>query len=526
MTIAQRMDRQAHLRRLKEAPEFWDLIVIGGGATGLGTALEAVARGYRTLLLEQHDFAKATSSRSTKLVHGGVRYLQQGNVSLVMEALKERGRLLENAPHIAHNLPFIVPVYDWWEGPFYGVGMKLYDLLAGKLGLGPSKVLSREQTLAMVPNVEPKGLRNGVIYYDGQFDDARLAVSLALTIADRGGVPLNYVQVTELKKRDGLIRGVRARDTETGETLDLDARVVVNATGIFSDEIRRMDDPAEERLMAPSQGVHLVLDGSFLSGESAIMVPKTADGRVLFAVPWHGRTIVGTTDTEIADTPLEPKAREEEIEFLLEHAAIYLARDPSRSDVLSVYCGVRPLVRAPGDQGTAALARDHVLMIAKSNLVTIIGGKWTTYRKMAEDTVDAAALVAGLEERPSSTVKLRLHGWLRHPATSDGLLGLYGSDEPAVRRVMAEQAGWDRPLHPNLPYYVGEVAWGTRHEMARTVEDVLARRTRALLLDARASVEVAPDVAAIMAKELGRGSEWQRAQVEAYRELAESYILR
>ena len=525
MTIAQRMDRQAYLARLKEAPEFWDVIVIGGGDTGLGTALEAVARGYSTLLLEQHDFAKATSSRSTKLVHGGVRYLQQGNVSLVMEALKERGRLLENAPHIAHNLPFVVPVYDWWEGPFYGVGMKLYDLLAGKLGLGPSKVLSREQTLAMVPNVEPKGLRNGVIYYDGQFDDARLAISLALTIADRGGVPLNYVKVTELKKREGLVCGVHARDMETGDAIELNARVVVNATGIFSDDIRQMDDPAEERLMAPSQGVHLVLDGSFLSGKSAIMVPKTADGRVLFAVPWHGRTIVGTTDTEITGAPLEPKAREEEIAFLLEHAAIYLARDPSRADVLSVYCGVRPLVRAPGDQGTAALARDHVLMIAKSNLVTIIGGKWTTYRKMAEDTVDAAALVAGLNERPSPTVKLHLHGWLKSQGASDGLLGLYGSDEPAVRRVMAEQPGWDQPLHPNLPYFKGEIAWGARREMARTVEDALARRTRALLLDARASVEVAPEVAAILGQELGQGAEWQREQVDAYRQLAEGYIL-
>ena len=519
------MDRNEFLARLKQAPEIWDVLVIGGGATGLGTALEAVARGYKTLLLEQHDFAKATSSRSTKLVHGGVRYLQQGNVSLVMEALKERGRLIKNAPHIAHDLPFVVPVYDWWEGPFYGVGMKLYDLLAGKLGLGPSKVLSREQTLAIIPNIEPKGLRNGVIYYDGQFDDARLAISLALTIADMGGVPLNYVKVTEFKKRGELICGVRARDMEAGEDLEFDARVVVNATGIFSDDIRQMDDPAEERLMAPSQGVHLVLDGSFLSGQSAIMVPKTADGRVLFAVPWHGRTIVGTTDTEIADTPLEPRAREEEIAFLLEHAAIYLARDPTRDDVLSVYCGVRPLVRTPGDKGTAALARDHVLMISKTNLVTITGGKWTTYRKMAEDTIDAAAVIAGLDEHPSSTARLRLHGWLKNPAETDGLLALYGSDAPAVRRTMAEQPGWKRPLHPRLPYFTGEVAWGVRREMARSVEDVLARRTRALLLDARASVEVAPVVASIMAKELGRSPGWEQEQVAAYRSLAESYIL-
>lgn len=523
--MAERMDRISLLNDIKREGPYWDVIVIGGGATGLGTALESVSRGYRTLLLEQSDFAKATSSRSTKLVHGGVRYLQQGNVSLVMEALKERGRLLQNAPHIAHNLPFVVPVYEWWDGPFYGVGMKLYDMLAGKLGLGPSKLLSREETLKRLPNVESKGLKSGVIYHDGQFDNSRLAVSLAQSIADGGGVPLNYVKVTSFKKRGKHITGVNARDMETGEDLEFDGRVVVNASGIFSDVTRQMDDPAEESLMAPSQGVHLVLDRSFLPGESAIMVPKTADGRVLFAVPWHGRTIVGTTDTAVKDVSLEPRAQADEIQFLLEHAAIYLDRDPSREDVLSMYCGIRPLVRSPGDKGTAALARDHVLMISDSNLVSITGGKWTTYRKMAEDTVDAAALVAGLEEQPSRTKALRLHGWAKTPPETDGLLSLYGSDGPSVRRVMREKPGWDEPLHPNLPYFVGEVAWGARREMARTVEDVLARRTRSLLLNARASIEVAPKVAEILAAELGKDEAWQKAQVQEYEANARGYVL-
>ena len=525
MMKATTMNRDAHLRELRQAPERWDMIVIGGGATGLGTAVEAAARGYRTILLEQEDYAKGTSSRSTKLVHGGVRYLQQGNVSLVLEALKERGRLIRNAPHVVGNLPFVVPVYDWWEGPFYGVGMKMYDLLAGRLGIGPSRMLSREKTLTMIPNVEPKGLRGGVTYYDGQFDDARLAVCLAHTLADLGGVPLNHMQVTQLRKRSDVVCGVVARDTETGEEIELDGRVVINATGVYSDALRRLDDPQEEPMMAPSQGVHLVLDQSFLAGDSAIMVPKTADGRVLFAVPWHGRAVVGTTDTAIADTPLEPRAQEEEIAFLLEHAATYLARDPSRADVLSVYCGIRPLVKSGTDKGTAALSRDHVLLIPKSNLVTITGGKWTTYRKMAEDTVDAAALLAGLEERPSRTARLRLHGWVERPAREDGLLSLYGSDAPSVRRVLGEKPGWERPLHPNLPYFAGEVAWAARYEMARTVEDVLARRTRALLLDARASVAVAPDVASIMAGELGRTEDWQTEQVAAFQALAAGYIL-
>lgn len=525
MAGIEKMNRDGYLQQVKRDAEYWDMIVIGGGATGLGTALEAVARGYRTLLLEQHDFAKATSSRSTKLVHGGVRYLQQGNVSLVMEALKERGRLLQNAPHITHNLPFVVPVYEWWDGPFYGVGMKLYDMLAGKLGLGPSKILSREETLRRLPNVEAKGLKNGVIYYDGQFDDARLAINLAQTIADMGGIPLNYVKVTGFKKRGKHVTGVTVRDMETGEELEFDGRVVINATGIFSDMTRQMDDPGEESMMAPSQGVHLVLDRSFLPGDSAIMVPKTADGRVLFAVPWHGRVIVGTTDTAISEVSLEPRAQEEEIAFLLEHAAIYLDRDPSRADVLSIYCGIRPLVRSPGDKGTAALARDHVLMISDSNLVSITGGKWTTYRKMAEDTVDAAALVAGLEEQPSRTRALKLHGWVKTPPETDGLLSLYGSDGPRVRRVMKEREGWDRPLHPDLPYFAGEVAHAIRFEMARTVDDVLARRTRSLLLNAKAAAEVAPTVAAIMAAELGRDDVWQAEQVRAFVAEARGYML-
>ena len=525
MTEGAAMDRDALLDRLRRAPEFWDMIVIGGGATGLGAALEGASRGYRVLLLEQQDFAKGTSSRSTKLVHGGVRYLQQGNVSLVMEVLRERGRLLANAPHVAGNLQFILPVYDWWDGPFYGVGMKLYDLLAGRLGLGPSRMLSRDQTLAMLPNVETQGLRGGVVYFDGQFDDARLALNLAQTIIETGGIALNYLGAVALKKRGGMVTGVRARDAETGEEFEFDARAVINATGIFSDEIRELDDPSEAPMMALSQGTHLVLDRAFLPGDSAILVPKTADGRVLFGVPWHGRVIVGTTDAEVGTATLEPRARAEEVDFLLGHAADYLARDPTREDVLSVYSGIRPLVRASGDKGTAALARDHVLTISRSNLVTITGGKWTTYRKMGEDAVDAAALVAGLEERPSRTAGMRLHGWLKVPVETEGLLSLYGSDGPAVRRTISGRPGWDAPLHPRLPYFLGEVAWAARREMARTVEDVLARRTRALLLDARASAEAAPAVADILAEELGRDAAWRQAQIAAYRALADGYVL-
>jgi len=502
------------------------VLVVGGGATGLGTAVEAASRGYRTLLLERSDFAKGTSSRSTKLIHGGVRYLQQGNVALVLEALRERGLLMRNAPHLVRNLSFVVPAYDWWEGPFYGVGLRFYDMLAGRLGLGPSRRLSRAETLARIPTLEPEGLRGGIVYQDGQFDDARLAISLARTLDALGGVPVNYMEVVGLLKSGGLVRGVRAWDVERRAEVEIRARAVVNATGVFADGLRRMDDPASPRLLAPSQGIHLVLDRSFLPGNDAILVPHTADGRVLFAVPWHGRTVVGTTDTAVPEPSAEPRPLAREIEFLLTHAARYLTRDPAPEDVLSCFAGLRPLVRAlrSNRQSTAALSRDHTLAVAPSGLVTITGGKWTTYRKMGQDTVDRAARVAGLPDRPSVTESLRLHGWTETvPPASAGTD--YGADTSAVDLLAEEKPGWGEPLHPRLPYRVGEVVWAARHEMARTVEDVLARRTRALFLDARACLDAAPGVARLLAAELGRREGWVRAQVETFEAVARGYLL-
>jgi len=517
------MRRDELLQRLEDEP-LWDMIVIGGGATGLGTALEAASRGYRTLLLEQSDFAKGTSSRSTKLIHGWVRYLQQGNLSLVLEALRERGLLIRNAPHLLHNLSFVVPLYDWWEGPFYGVGIKLYDLLAGKLGLGPSRLLSREETLCHIPTVEPNGLRGGVIYHDAQFDDARLAISLALTLTDLGGVGLNYLPVSGIIMEGGLVAGVEARDAESGREYRIRGRVVVNATGPFVDNVRRMIDPDAKELITPSQGVHLVLEGSFLSGDSAIMVPHTDDGRVLFAVPWHGRTIVGTTDTPVATATLDPRPLPGEIAFLLTHAARYLTRHPAPADVLSVFAGIRPLVRSDGSHDTASLSRDHTLLVDGSGLVTIAGGKWTTYRKMGEDTVTAAAQVAGLEERSSVTASLHLHGWQEGGDAKDPRQ-VYGSDAVALEQLLEEKPDWRAPLHPALPYCRGEVVWAVRNEWARTVEDVLARRTRALQLDARASIAAAPVVAELMACELGKDQAWPETQVAGFYELARGYLL-
>lgn len=518
------MNRNYSLQQLREPSKVWDVIVIGGGATGLGSAVEAASRGYTTLLLEQHDFAKGTSSRSTKLVHGGVRYLQQGNVSLVLEALRERGLLMRNAPHLVHDLSFVVPSYEWWEGPFYGVGMKVYDALAGRLGIGRSHRFSREETLQRIPTLEPEGLRGGIIYHDGQFDDARLAIHLARTLDDLGGTPVNYMKVTGLLKTAGVISGVRTIDVENADEFEIRGRVVINATGVFSDDVVKMDDPTASGTVAPSQGVHLVLDKEFLPGNTAIMVPHTDDGRVLFAVPWHSRVIVGTTDTPVEKPSIEPRALAEEVEFILHHASRYLTKDPKPRDVLSVFAGLRPLIK-PGDgRGTAAISRDHHLFVSASGLVTITGGKWTTYRKMGEDTIDHAALVGGLEERESKTKALRVHGWFENADPQDPL-SVHGADASSIREMMNANPELRRRLHDRLPYTRAEVIWSVRHEMARTIEDVLARRTRALFLDARASIEAAGLVAELMAEELGGDANWRSAQLAEYRSLAGGYLL-
>jgi glycerol-3-phosphate dehydrogenase len=517
------MHRVEQLARLATAGGTFDFIIVGGGATGLGAAVDAASRGHRVALVERADFAQGTSSRSTKLVHGGVRYLRQGNISLVLEALRERGRLTQNAPHLVRDLAFVIPNYNWWEGPFYGVGMKVYDQLAGRLGLAPSRVLDRAETLARIPTIETEGLTGGVVYHDGQFDDARLAVNLARTAADLGAVVLNYVEVTGLRKSKAAVTGVTVRDALTGETFEVWGRCVINATGVFVDELRRHDEPAAAPLVTVSQGIHVVLPKKFLPGDAAIMVPKTADGRVLFAVPWHDRVVVGTTDTPLPRAVTEPRALDEERTFVMEHARRYLAEDPADADVLSIFAGLRPLVKAGGGGGTAALSRDHTIVVGESGLVTITGGKWTTYRKMAEDVIDHAEMVAGVENRRCQTETLQVHGWTREVIPEPHLRG-YGRDAARIRALAQADPLLDEPLHQRLPYQAAEVVWQARQEMAMTVEDVLARRMRALVLDARASIEAAPAVARLLALELDRDEAWERAQVEAYTRLARGYV--
>ncbi|MCG8306198.1 MAG: glycerol-3-phosphate dehydrogenase/oxidase [Cytophagales bacterium] len=519
------MDRNEMLNRLQKVNE-WDIIIIGGGASGLGTAVDAASRGFKTLLLEQNDFAKGTSSRSTKLVHGGVRYLQQGDISLVLEALRERGLMLQNAPHLVRNQSFIIPNYEWWGGPFYTIGLKMYDMMAGKLGLGPSKSLSLEETVKSIPTLVKDGLRGGVIYHDGQFDDARMAVSLAMTCADYGGAVLNYMEVKGLLKNDeNLVEGVEAWDIENRKSYRLKARSVINATGVWADRIMQLDDPDAKDMIRPSQGVHLVLDKSFLQSKHAIMIPHTSDGRVLFAVPWHHRVIVGTTDTLVDSAELEPRALEEEIEFILSTAGTYLNKIPTRKDVKSIFAGLRPLAAPQGDEkSTKEISRHHKVLISLSGLITLTGGKWTTYRKMGEDAVDKAILLAGLPERKSITENLMIHSYSQNVSLDDPK-SVYGTDIRMLENIVDEDPDNGGVLSEELQISKAQLILAVREEMARTVEDFLARRTRALFLDARESIKMCRPVAEIMAKELGFDHAWINDQVEQFTDLARGYLL-
>ena len=515
------MNRTKNLKKLKNHKKKWDIIIIGGGASGLGAAIDAASRGYKTLLLEKYDFAKGTSSRSTKLVHGGVRYLQNGDISLVIEALKERGIMRNNAPHLVRDLSFVIPSYDWWNSPFYGLGLKIYDLMAGKLGLGPSTILDLKETIALIPNVKQEDLRGGVIYHDGQFDDARMAVSMAQTAENHGATLLNYVGVTGLEKQNDLITGLTATDTLTNTDYQLKARVVINATGVFSDQILQLDQPESPAMIRPSQGVHLVLEKKFLKGPHAIMIPQTSDGRVLFAVPWHQHVVVGTTDTPIDTTTAEPIPLEEEIDFILANAAAYMTQKPKRSDVKSVFAGLRPLA-AQGDKNeTKEVSRHHKVMVSTAGLVSVIGGKWTTYRKMAEDTIDTAIPVGGLPERKCNTERMPIHGY-DFNSDWDNPLHVYGSD---IEKIIALNPNGNTSLSTTFHITENQIQWAVEQEMAVTLEDVLARRARGLFLDAKESLRIAPTVARLMAKFMNTNQQWETEQLKSFESLAQNYIL-
>ncbi len=504
----------------------WDIIIIGGGATGLGTALDASSRGFKTLLLEQSDFAKGTSSRSTKLVHGGVRYLAQGDISLVYQALRERGRLQVNAAHLVSKEEFIIPCFSWFSIVKYFAGLKMYDWLAGTYSFGRSKFLSRAEVQQKLPGLANKGLLGGIRYFDGKFDDARLAVNIAQTAMEQGGTLLNYVRVTDLiKDSKGKICGVEAEDTLNGTRHKLFSKAVINATGVFVDDILQMNKPDAEKLVRPSQGVHVVLDHAFLDSDSALMIPKTSDNRVLFAVPWHSRLLVGTTDTPIDSHSLEPRALEEEVEFILSTASQYFKRKVRKQDVLSVFAGLRPLA-APDKNDTNStkeISRDHKLIVSDSGLITITGGKWTTYRKMSEETIDTAIQTTNLEDRKCITKDLKIHSCTTE--RPEGHLSIYGTDKSYIEELASSNPEWQEKLHPSHPNIKAEVIWAMRNEMAYMVEDILARRMRVLFVDAQAAIDMCVPVAELMASENQKGAEWMENQIDTFKLMANQYLL-
>jgi glycerol-3-phosphate dehydrogenase len=519
------MNRVELINNLKsDQSKIWDIIVIGGGATGFGVALDGTTRGFKTLLLEQADFASGTSSRSTKLVHGGVRYLAKGDLLLVMEALHERGLMLKNAPHLTSNQEFIIPLYSFFDVIQYYAGLKFYDLLSGRLSLGKSYFINTAKVIDRLPNLKKEGLKGGIVYHDGQFDDARMIISIAGECVKRGATVLNYFRVTGLVKSEkGVITGVRAQELISGEEFTISARIVINATGVFADSVSKMDNPESEPSIRPSQGIHIVLDRSFLQSSSAIMIPKTDDGRVLFAIPWYNEVVVGTTDTPIDLISLEPKALEQEIEFVLRTAAAYLKRPPTREDVLSIFAGLRPLAANPSNPGaTKEVSRRHKITLSKSGLLSVVGGKWTTYRRMAEETIDRAMKAGFVEKRKCATSHLQLGN--TDLESNAGRLKIYGEGYPELKKIISEDPSSGIPIHARLPYTKAEIAWICMNEMPVNVEDVLARRTRSILLNARASADIAPEVASIMAETLGLDQQWQSSQIKAYNELIDRYL--
>lgn len=513
------------ISKLKVTPNTYDFIIIGGGATGIGIALEASARGYSVALLEKSDFTKSTSSKATKLVHGGVRYLAQGNIGLVREAVVERGLLLKNAPHITKTQSFVIPTHGLYDEILYTIGLTFYDLLAGRLSLGRSKRLSKSKTLERISLINPDKISAGVLYYDGQFDDSRLAVNTLQSAVELGAVVANYCAVEGLlKDANGKVTGVKVFDEEGKESFEIKGKQVVNATGVFADDVLQMDAPGSKKTIAPSQGVHLMLDKSFLPGDDAITIPKTDDGRVLFLVPWHNKVIVGTTDTPVKKESLEPIALEDEIGFILNTATRYLTKAPKRSDVLSVFAGLRPLA-APSEDGnkTKEISRSHKIFSSDSGLLTIVGGKWTTFRKMGEDLVDKAERNQQWKHIATKTKNLKIHGYKKDVDLNNPLY-FYGSDEEPLLKLSKEK-GWNATLSNSLGVIEGQVVWAVQNEMALNVEDFLARRTRCQLLDAKESVRMVPRVAEIMASELGKDSEWQTKQVADYKKVTSNYII-
>ena len=515
------MNRNLNIKKLSNKETHWDIIIIGGGASGLGAAVDSASRGFKTLLVEKNDFSKGTSSRSTKLVHGGVRYMQNGDISLVIEALKERGILKKNAPHLVKNMSFVIPSYNWWSNPFYGIGLKIYDMMAGKLGLGKSTILSKEETIKLIPNVKKKDLVGGIIYHDGQFDDSRMAISLAITAEKNGATLLNYFEVKNLTKTNNIIDGIIVKDKITNKIYKIKGKVVINATGVFSDKIMKMDYPQKKKMIKPSQGVHLVLDKKFLNSHHAILIPHTSDGRVLFAVPWNNYAILGTTDTPLNEIKDEPVPLKEEIKFILKNAQTFMKKKPSFKDIKSVFAGLRPLAAESNQKNTKEISRHHKISVSESGLLSILGGKWTTYRKIAEDAINTAISIGGFNERKCITENLQIHGYQENTNWKDPL-HVYGSDANFIKEIKMDKGNIS--LSEKFHITPNQIIWSLKNEMAIKLEDILARRTRCLFLDAKETIKVAPKVLRIMKIFLKKNIDWEKKEFSNFIEISKNYI--
>ena len=485
------MNRSSNIKLLNNNKKF-DFIVIGGGASGLGCALDVSSRGYSVVLLEKFDFCKGTSSRSTKLIHGGVRYLEKGQISLVYEALKERDILIKNAPHLVKQVGFLIPVYNYFLKFYYFFGLKIYDFISGNLSFEKSRTVNRESAIKLVPNVEKQKLKGGVVYFDGQFDDSRLGIDIALTSEINNAVLINYMSVESLIKENGKIKGVIAHDSVNNSNFSINSDNVINATGVFSRSIMELDSNKLKTVIRPSQGVHLVVDKCFLNGNFGILVPKTSDGRVLFAVPWQDHVIIGTTDTVVDNPSFNPESTKEEIDFILENVKNYLELYPKRDNIKSVFVGLRPLVANNSNSKSKDLSRKHKIIVSKSGMVSVIGGKWTTYRRMAENVIDLALKKTKLPFVKSKTSDLKI---------KNGLIDIDFSKES-----LSDDFFLSKEM---IIHYV-------KNEMALNLDDIMSRRSRCLFLNTKESIRIAPMVAKIMSNELSKDKDWIDKQLKSF----------
>lgn len=500
--------RPAALHGLRTPGRVFDLLVIGGGANGAGIAFDAASRGLSVALVERGDFGCGTSSRSSKLVHGGVRYLALGQWGLVREALRERARLLANAPGIVSPIRFVLPAMGQLERLQYACGLKLYDSLGGARELPPSRLLDRAELVQHAPTLQGLDAVGGVAYSDAQFDDVRLLIALLRGAAARGACVINHCAALDLCRRaDGHLAGAVLRDALSGETFEVAARGVINATGAWGDALRHLDDPTSATTLLPSQGAHIVVPRHFLGDGDALVLPRTPDGRIMFVLPWHGQVLIGTTDTALAAVPDAPRPLANEIAQILDVAGRYLSPAPGMTDVLSVFAGVRPLAAVADSAASSRVSREHALDVSRSGLVSVSGGKWTTYRLIAEQTVDLACQEFALAARACTTATLALDQ----------------SDRAAIKALIADDATLARPLHAALPYIAADALWAARGEMAQSVADALAYRLRALFIDARAAAAIAPEVARIMGAELGWDADRIGREVIAARQAAADF---